>query len=55
MDKSQEQKSNSTSTNGTTNVIPKELQDSVYHKSVDKIEGAAEVRGYDFNKGLDYE
>lgn len=28
---------------------------NAYRESADKLEGRAEVRGYDFNKGLDYE
>lgn len=27
---------------------------NVYHESPDRLEGYAEVKGYDFNKGLDY-
>ena len=34
--------------------VPAALRDNVYVESVE-VKGGEEVRGYDFNKGLDYE
>ena len=39
----------------SNNQVLKELAKNVYVKSVPKLEEALAVRGYDFNKGLDYE
>lgn len=40
--------------NSGSGVLPPHLQDNVYLHSVDKVENALLVRGYDFNKGIDY-